>query len=223
MTWAIDNAGLLTELTLRHLWLSLVPIAVGFVLALPLGWWAARSRRAAGVLLGVSSLLYAVPSLPLFLILPSLIGTRILDPVNVVVALSMYALAVMLRSAADGFGSVPPAVVDAATASGHSPWQRALTVELPLTGPVLLAGVRVVAVSTVSLVSVGALVGVRSLGSLFTDGFARGFTTEIVLGVLLTVLLALVLDAVLVLLGRVLLPWTSARSSRRPARVVSTP
>ena len=89
--------------------------------------------------------------------------------------------------------------------------QRAFRVALPLAGPVLLAGLRVVSVSTVSLVSIGALVGVSSLGSLFTDGLRRDFTTEIVVGVVLTVVLAVVFDAVLVLAGRLLMPWTTVK------------
>ena len=93
----------------------------------------------------------------------------------------------MVRSASDAFGSVSPAVLDSATAAGFSPAGARFRVELPLAGPVLLAGLRVVAVSTVSLVSVGALIGVSSLGSLFTDGYSRDFTTEILVGVVATV------------------------------------
>jgi len=133
--------------------------------------------------------------------------------VNVVVALSIYAVALLVGTAANAFSAVSPAVLDAATASGYSDAGRGLKVELPLAGPVLLAGLRVASVSTVSLVSVGALIGVSSLGSLFTDGFRRDFTTEIVVGVLGTVVLALVFDLILVAAGRVLMPWsTGARA-----------
>jgi osmoprotectant transport system permease protein len=145
---------------------------------------------------------------------PSLLGTSFLDPANLVVVLTLYAVAVMVRSATDAFGSVPAAVVDAAAASGYSRWQRLLQVELPLAGPVLLAGVRVVSVSTVSLVTVGAIIGVSNLGSLFTDGFQRDFTTEIVIGVLAVVILALLLDLAWVLLGRVAMPWLRVRGAR---------
>lgn len=210
MTWLFDNFDYVWSLTLRHVWLSAVPIVLGFLIALPIGWYANRHPRLRGALLSGGSVLYTIPSLPLFVIIPGIVGLGILSPVNVIIALTIYAVAIMVRSASDAFGSVSPAVLDSASASGFSSAQRALRVELPLAGPVLLAGVRVVSVSTVSLVSVGALIGVSSLGSLFTDGYNRDFMTEIVIGVGATVLVALFFDLVLVLLGRLLLPWASA-------------
>jgi osmoprotectant transport system permease protein len=214
MSWLMDNLDYVAELTWRHVWLSAIPIVIGFVLAVPIGWYAHGHPRVRGPLLSTSSILYTIPSLPLFVILPGILGTGFLSAVNVLVALSMYATAIMVRSAADAFAAVSPAVLDAATASGFSPAQRSWRVQLPLAGPVLLAGLRVVAVSTVSLVSVGAIIGVGSLGTLFTDGFNRDFTTEIVIGVVATVLLALVFDTVLVLLGRLLMPWSSLARPR---------
>lgn len=215
MTWLFDNFDYVWSLTVRHMWLSAIPIAIGFVIALPIGWYANRHPKLRGTLLSAGSILYTIPSLPLFVIIPGIIGLGILSPVNVIVALAIYAVAIMVRSASDAFGSVSPAVLDAASANGFSSAQRALRVELPLAGPVLLAGLRVVAVSTVSLVSVGALIGVSSLGSLFTDGYNRDFMTEIVIGVVATVIVALFFDLILVLAGRLLLPWASLG---RPAR-----
>jgi osmoprotectant transport system permease protein len=209
MTWAWDNRSTILDLTLTHAWLSALPLMIGFLLALPVGWYASRHPRLRGSLLSVGSILYSIPSLPLFVILPGLIGTGFLSPANVVIALTVYAAAIMVRSATDAFTSVSPAVLDAATATGYSSRQRGISVELPLAGPVLLAGLRVVSVSTVSLVSVGALIGVTSLGTLFTDGFNRDFTTEIVVGVVGIVVLAVVFDALLVLAGRLLMPWAS--------------
>lgn len=209
MTWAWENRQQIIDLTLTHAWLSAVPMVLGFAIALPIGWYASRRRRLRGGLLSVGSILYSIPSLPLFVILPSIIGTGFLSPVNVIVALTIYAAAIMVRSSTDAFSSVSAAVLDAAEATGYSPRQRGLAVELPLAGPVLLAGLRVISVSTVSLVSVGALIGVSNLGSFFTDGYKRDFTTEILVGVAGIVVLALVFDAVLVLAGRVLMPWAS--------------
>jgi osmoprotectant transport system permease protein len=209
MSWLVDNIDYVWDLTLRHVWLSAVPIVLGFVIAVPIGWYANRHPRLRGGLLGGVSILYTVPSLPLFVILPGLLGTGFLSATNVVVGLTIYAVAIMVRSASDAFGSVSPAVLDAASAAGYSSRGRAFAVELPLAGPVLLAGLRVVAVSTVSLVSVGALIGVSSLGSLFTDGYQRDFRTEIVIGVVATVLIALIFDALLVLGGRLLMPWAA--------------
>lgn len=209
MSWLFDNFDYVRSLTVRHMWLSAVPIVLGFVIALPIGWYAHRHPRLRGGLLSGGSILYTIPSLALFAILPGILGLGFLSPANVIVGLTIYAVAIMIRSAADAFGSVSPAVLDSASASGFSPAQRALRVELPLAGPVLLAGLRVVSVSTVSLVSVGALIGVSSLGSLFTDGYRRTFDTEIIIGIVATVLVALLFDLLLVLAGRVLLPWAS--------------
>ncbi len=209
MNWLFDNFDFVWGLTVKHIWLSAIPVVAGFLLALPVGWYASRHRRLRGMVLTSGSLLYTIPSLPLFVILPLILGTQILDPLNVIVALSIYAMAIMVRSANDAFLSVAPEVLDAATATGYSPAKRFFRVQLPLAGPVLLAGIRVVSVSTVSLVSVGALVGVSSLGTLFTDGFQRDFKTEIMIGVLLTVILALIFDGILVLGARLLMPWAS--------------
>lgn len=228
MEWAWANRDQVLELFWQHTWLSVVPIVIGFAVAVPIGWYASRHPRLRGTLLGAGSVLYTIPSLALFVTLPGIIGTGFLDPLNVVVALSIYAVAIMVRTAADAFESVSPAVLDSATATGYSARQRGLGVELPLAGPVLLAGIRVVSVSTVSLVSVGALIGVSSLGSLFTNGYRRDFQTEIVVGLVGIVVLALVLDALLVLAGRVLMPWDRASGRaqgpfwRRLAAVRST-
>lgn len=209
MSWLIDNFSYVWSLTLTHIWLSGVPIVLGFAIALPIGWYASRHPRLRGILLSAGSVIYTIPSLPLLVLLPAFIGTKYLSPINLVIALSLYAAAIMVRSAADAFLAVSPMVLDAATATGYSPAKLFFAVQLPLAGPVLLAGLRVVAVSTVSLVSIGALTGISSLGSLFTDGFQRGFTTEIVIGVAFTVVVAFAFDALLVLGARVLMPWAS--------------
>lgn len=194
-----------------------MPIVLGFVLAVPLGWVANRWQVVRGVIVGGGSLLYTIPSLPLFVILPYLLGTRITDPLNIVVGLSVYAVAIMVRMTADAFSAVPADVIDSATAMGYSAWTRFWSVEFPLAGPVLLAGMRVVSASTVALVSVGALVGSANIGYLFTDGRQRQFLEEILVGVAASLVIALVFDAVLVAIGRILMPW-SRRTPRRPRR-----
>ena len=216
MTWFNANTDKVWDLLLSHLWLSGLPILLGFVIAVPIGWFANRHRRLRGTILSLGGILYTIPSLAFFLVLPSLIGTGFLDPLNVVIALTVYAVAIMVRSAADAFESVSPAVLDAATATGFAPAGRAFLVELPLAGPVLLAGLRVVAVSTVSLVSVGALIGVSNLGSLFTEGYRTDNDAEILIGVIGIVGLALLFDLVLVIAGRLLMPWAHTSHQRSP-------
>ena len=149
------------------------PVLVGLVLAVPLGWLANRSPAARAVLIPSAGLLYTIPSLALFIVLPGLLGTQILDPLNVIVALTIYTVALLVRSIADALAAVPRMVVAAATAMGFRPGRRFVEVELPLSVPVLIAGLRVATVSNISLVSVGALIGVGGLGELFTDGYQQ--------------------------------------------------
>jgi osmoprotectant transport system permease protein len=217
MTWVLANLGLIWARTLDHVVLSLPPIVLCFVIAVPLGWLARRYRLSRGIILTGAGLLYAVPSLPLIFVLPAVIGTSLLSPLNVVIALTLYGVALMVRVVADGLDSVDADVRQSASAMGYSTWSRFWQVELPLAGPVLLAGMRVVAVSTVSLVTVGAVIGVQSLGSLFTDGFQRGIQAEIIAGLVATVALALVFDGALVLAGRMLMPWTRRVTTAKPS------
>ncbi|HSP53422.1 MAG TPA: ABC transporter permease subunit [Cryobacterium sp.] len=220
MTWIWSNLDLLWDRTLDHLVLSVPPIILSFLIAVPLGWVANRYRAGRGVILTASGLLYAIPSLPLFFVIPAIVGTSLRSPLNLVIALTIYGVALMVRVVADGLASIDTDVRQSAVAVGHSGWSIFWQVELPLAGPVLLAGLRVVAVSTVSLATVGAVIGAQSLGSLFTDGFQRGIQAEIIAGIVLTVALALLLDGALVLLGRLLLPWTRlAATDRRALRV----
>lgn len=216
MTWLSGNLDLVLELTLEHLWLSLLPIVAGLIIAVPLGQLTWRRQWLRGPMLSLVGLLYTIPSLALFVLLPPILGIGYLSRANLIVALTIYAVALMSRFASDAFASVEPHVRQAAVAMGYDGWRRFWAVDLPLAGPVLLAGLRVVAVSTVSLVTVGVLVGIRSLGFLFTDGLQRNIPVEILTGIVMTVVTALVLDGLLVLLGRWLMPWS--RDGRRRVR-----
>lgn len=206
--WIPRNAALILGLLGEHLVLSLVPVLIGLVVSVPLGWLANRSRAARAVLIPSASVLYTVPSLVLFVVLPAILGTKILDPINVVVALVIYTVALLVRSVADALAAVPSMVVAAATAMGFRPARRFVSVEFPLAVPVLIAGLRVATVSNISLVSVGALIGVGGLGQLFTQGFNNDFPTEVVVGIVLSMLLALLADALLVTVGRTATPWS---------------
>ena len=219
MSWTFDNLDLIGELSVNHVKLAIIPIVLSFALAIPLGWLANRNRPSRAIVITGGSLLYTIPSLPLFVILPLILPTRVLDETNLVVALTIYGVAVMARSASDAFGSVSPQVLDAASAAGFSRRQRVFRVELPLAGPVLLAGIRVVSVSTIALVSVGVIIGSRNLGLLFREGKQRGILEEVVVGILASLLIALIFDVVIVLIGRLLMPWTrdpSTRSRQQP-------
>jgi osmoprotectant transport system permease protein len=217
VNWTLDNLDLVAELTLNHMRLSVIPIILSFVIAVPLGWLANRNRALRAVTISAGSLLYTIPSLPLFVILPYILGTRVISELNVLVALIIYGVAVMVRSAADALASVDTTTRQAATAMGYSTWSRFWTVEFPLAGPVLLAGLRVVSVSTIALVSVGAIIGSRNLGYLFLNGRQRNNLEEILVGIAASVLIALLFDLILVALGRLLMPWHEAARVRAPA------
>ncbi|MDO9397839.1 MAG: ABC transporter permease [Herbiconiux sp.] len=222
MKWLESNLDLVWQLIVAHIGLSIPPILIGFVISIPIGWLANRYKPSRGVILVVLGLLYTIPSIPLFIIMPVVLGTPLLSPVNVVVALTIYAVALMVRSAADGLASVDKDLLQSASAMGYSGWQRFWRVELPLSGPVLLAGLRVVSASTVSLATLGVIIGVQSLGYLFTNGFQRNIPAEVVTGIVAVLLIAVVFDVLLVLLGRLLLPWSRRERSRARRRVQPT-
>jgi osmoprotectant transport system permease protein len=207
VNWIWSNLDRIGDLVLVHLALSVPAIILSFVISIPIGWLAWRYRWSRGVLLSLCGILYAIPSLPLLIALPGLIGVSLRSPVNLVVALTLYGIALMVRTAADAFGDVDGDVRLSATAVGYPPWRRFAGVELPLAGPGLLAGLRVVIVSTVSLATISAVIGVQSLGSLFTDGFQRNIPGEIWAGVIAAMLLAIVLDGIAVFVGHRLMPW----------------
>ncbi len=202
-------------LALEHVVLAVVPVLIGLVISLLLGWWAWRVPLVRRIVVPLTGVLYTVPSLALFVVMPLILGTRILDPVNVVAALVLYAVALLVRSVVDGLDDVSDDVMTAAVAMGYRPFGLLVGVQLPLAVPVLIGGLRVATVSSFSLVAVGAIIGQGALGALFTQGFERFYTAQIVFGLVSIVVLALVFDALWVLVGRLLAPWTRAS---RPAR-----
>ena len=214
MKWLLGNLPLVGSLTLEHLAFALPPVVIGLVLAVPLGWLANRTKVGRTLTINVAGLLYTIPSLALFVLLPPFLGTRILDAANVYVALTVYTVALLVRTVADALSAVPPVVVNSATAMGYTPFRRFAAVELPLSVPVVVAGLRVATVSSISLVTVGALLGFGGLGRMFTDGFQRDIPAEIISGIVLVLLLALVVDALLLFLGRLITPWDRVGAAR---------
>lgn len=207
MNWLSQNLHIVGQLLADHLVLSIPPILLSLLISVPLGRLAAGSPRLRTPLLTGTGLLYAIPSLSLFVIIPPILGLPIRSSATMITALTVYGCALLVRGAADAFASVPGDVRLAAMATGHSPWALFWRVELPLAGPVLLSSLRVVVVSTVSLVTVGAVIGISSLGTLFTDGFQRNIDASIITGIVLTVAVAFLLDGLTVLAARLALPW----------------
>ena len=208
-------------LTVVHLRLSLVPVLAGMAIALPWGvlaWRRATLRRLTTL---TASVVFTIPSLALFVVLPLIIPTRILDEANVIVALTLYTTALLVRSVFEALDAVPPHVRDAASALGYRPVVRLLKVELPLSLPVLVAELRVVAVTNISMVSVGAVIGIGGLGTWFTEGYQANKSDQIVAGIIAILTLAFVIDMLIMLAGRLATPWE--RASRPGRRLLTAP
>nr|WP_197980888.1 ABC transporter permease [Frigoribacterium sp. CFBP 13729] len=205
-----NNVAVIQAALSQHVFLALVPVLIGIVVSLPIGYLAVRFGFLYHPLLNLSGILYAVPSIALIVLVPTIVGIRILSPLNIIIALSVYTIALLVRVVADGLKSVDPLVTEAASAMGYRRLRRLVSVELPIALPVMLAGLRVATVANVSLVSVGALIGVGGLGALFTRGQQLNYTPPIVVGIVLSVLLAAVCDGIIVLVQRRVTPWTRA-------------
>jgi osmoprotectant transport system permease protein len=214
MTWFVDHLDDVLTRTGQHVYLAGVPLVLGLLIALPLGWLARRYKVLYAPFTAGFGLLYTIPSLALFVLLPGLLGTRILDNVNVVVAMTLYTVALLVRTVADGLGAVPDHVQQAATAMGYTRGRRFFAVELPLAVPVISAGMRVAAVSNVSIVSVATILGIPQLGLFFSDGFNRDFLDPLVVGIVACVVLALLFDAVILVVTRWVTPWVRATGAR---------
>jgi osmoprotectant transport system permease protein len=208
-SWISQNGALIWQLTKENLYLGVVPALIGLVISVPVGILAARWRWFYPPMLALFNILYAIPSLALFIALIPAFG---LTDTTVIIALTIFSLCVILPNVVAGLRQVPASVKQAATAMGYGPVRRLATVELPLAVPVIFAGLRIAVVAGISLASIGQLIGVSSLGYLFIDGLQRSFPTEIWVGVVLIVLLALACDLILVAIRRMLTPWTAARS-----------
>lgn len=209
--WIEGNLSSIGNLLGQHVILSVVPVLVALVLALPIGYAIFRAGKVANLLLSVFGVLYSIPSLALFVAMPIILGTSILDPFNIAVALAIYSVALLVRSVVDGLRSVSDEVKQSATSVGFGTTRRLFKVELPLAMPVIFAGLRVVTVSNIALVSVAAVVGGGALGQLFDLGFRSAFYTPVIVGIILTLILALIADALILLIQRGALPWAKGR------------
>ncbi|MEU6122625.1 ABC transporter permease [Streptomyces sp. NPDC047123] len=210
----------LIDATLQHVGITAVSVAIGVAVSLPLALLARRWRFLSGPILGVTTVLYSVPSLAMFSLLLPFFG---LSVSLVVTGLVLYSLTVLVRNILAGLRAVPDEARDAAKGMGYGPLRLLWEVELPLALPALLAGVRITTVSTVALTTVGAIVDYGGLGTLILDGLDTTFKAQVLTASVLCVLLAVVADLLLLGLQRWLTPWTRAsrtqtdRTSRKAA------
>lgn len=205
-------------LTLIHLRLSLVPVVLGLLIAVPIGAVIQRTTQPRRIVTVLASIIFTIPSLALFVVLPLVIPTRILDEANVIIALTLYTTALLVRAVPEALDAVPPDVLDSATAVGYRPLTRVLKVELPLAIPVLIASLRVVAVTNISMVSVGSVIGIGGLGTWFTEGYQANKSGQIIAGIIAIFVLAVVIDTLILLAGKALTPWDRGVRTKAGAR-----
>ena len=194
----------------QHVELSLIAVAAGFVVSLPLSILAWRFRLARGPILGAAGLLYTIPSIALFVLIQPVTGYFSL--LTAEVALSGYTLLILVRNTVSGLDSIPADVTEAATAMGYTTRSQLFRVYLPLALPAIFAGLRVATVTVVGLVTVTVFIGRSNLGSMIQLGFGESFYTPIVVALVLSIALAALGDATFVGLERLTVRWTRTRS-----------
>ena len=211
--WIVDNFDTIVEAVWQHLILVIVPLVVGFVISLGLAIWAIRQPRVYGPTTVITGILYTIPSLAAFALLVPIFGFSMLVAF---IPLTTYTLLILFRNIVAGFQGVPPDVLEAADGMGYRPRERLLRVELPLAVPLMIAGVRLAAVTLIGLATVASILGSSfgGLGQLITEGLQTFFPTKYVLGGVLSVMLAFIVDIVLVRVERAATPWARVRAER---------
>ncbi len=212
LSWVIDNWSLIVPLLVQHIRLTVFSVLIGAVVAFPMALLARRSRLLSGTVLGVSTLVYTIPSLAMFAFVSPFTG---LSETTVAVGLVLYSLVILVRNFLAGLQAVPDDAREAARGMGYGSSRLLWQVELPLALPSIFTGLRIATVSTVALVTVGVIVGQGGLGQIIiVNGFgANYYRPPIVFGTLACVLLALVADQLLALVQRLLTPWARTRVS----------
>lgn len=210
MHYLLTHLDTALTLTAIHLRLSLIPVLIGLAIAVPLGALVQRTTVLRRLTTVTASVLFTIPSLALFVVLPLIIGTQILDEANVIVALTLYTTALLVREVPAALDAVPAQVRDAASAVGYAPIKRMVKVELPLSIPVLVAALRVVVVTNISMVAVGSVIGIGGLGTWFTEGYQANKSDQIVAGIIAVSALAIVIDVLIMSAGRLATPWERA-------------
>ncbi len=192
----------------EHIELTAIAVGIGFVIAMVAALIAYRWDWFDTPATGVFALLYTIPSLAFFQLMVPFTG---LTRLSAEIALVSYTLLILFRNIVTGLREVPPDALEAAQAMGLTRRQTLLRVELPLALPAIMAGVRIATVTTISLATVAAFIGVGGLGEPIFNAIQDGFKTQFVAAGILAVLLALVTDALLVIVQRLLTPWARAR------------
>lgn len=194
MKWFLNNWDQVLQALAEHILVSGSALLIAFAISLPIGIWAARSSRVMAVSLGITGVLYTIPTLALLALLIPIVG---LGKTNGILAMVMFSLMILIRNIATGIRGVPPDVVDAARGMGMSGAQVLRRVELPLALPVILAGLRVAAVTVISITVVAAYVNAGGLGTIIFAGMSNDHTPKIWVGALTACLLSVLVDVLL--------------------------
>jgi osmoprotectant transport system permease protein len=209
-SYVVENWDTILRYLGEHVRLTVAAVVLGALIALPLALLAQRSRFLAGSVLGLSTVIYTIPSLAMFAFIFPFTG---LSATTVLIGLTAYSLVILVRNFLVGLQGVPADVREAARGMGYGPLRLLWQIDLPLGLPAFIAGLRIATVSTVALTTVGVLVGHGGLGQLIIGGFnANFYRAEIVTGAVGCVLLALVADVLLAGTERLLTPWTRVRT-----------
>lgn len=209
--WIVNNLDVIGQRLLEHVEMTLTAVVIGFLISFVAALVIRRRRRASAAVIGVTGVLYAIPSLALFAFLIPVTG---LSFVTAEIALTSYTLLILIRNVLLGLESVSPDVVEAAVGMGYTPRQLLWRVELPIAVPLIVAGLRIATVTTVGLVTVTALIGQGGLGYLIVvTGINGFFPTAIWVGSLLSVVLAVLADLGLLWIQGRLTPWARSRQS----------
>lgn len=210
-TYVQNNWEELVAAGKEHIFLTVGAVVLAILLAIPLAMLVRKVPRLSGPVLGLSGILYTIPSLALISLLWPVFG---LSPWTVIIALAVYGLLVVLRNIVVGLDDVPAEVLDAANGMGLTSRQIATRVSIPLAMPTILAGIRIATVSTVGMVTIGALVGYGGFGTLILSGFQNNFWhAQIFTATLCCVLLAVVFEVLLLIVERLTVPWTRKQAS----------
>ena len=212
LSWVIDNWSLIMPLLVQHVRLTVVSVLIGALVAFPMALLARRNKLLSGTILGLSTLVYTIPSLAMFAFVAPFTG---LSETTVAIGLVLYSLVILVRNFLAGLQAVPADAREAARGMGYGGARLLWQVELPLALPSIFTGLRIATVSTVALVTVGVIVGQGGLGQIIiVNGFgANYYRPPIVFGTLACVLLALVADQLLALAQRLLTPWARTQVS----------
>lgn len=194
MSYLIENPGQVLRLLGEQLWLTVAALTLAALIALPLGVLATRNRRVRGPLLAILGIIYTIPSLALFVLLIPLLG---LGFVPALIALVAYAQIILVRNITVGLLGVDAAVLEAARGIGMTVWQCFWRVEIPLASPVILAGVRVAVLTTISIGTLAAFINAGGLGTLLFMGVSQSHPDKIIAGAIGVTALALAANALM--------------------------